>query len=272
MINIFGAGFVGSAVAKLYPDAIINARDDYTIKSNDVVYFISTIDNYNVLTNPYIDIDTNLTTLMKVLESGRDNPDLVFNFISSWFVYGEVELPAAESSYCNPKGFYSITKRAAEQLIISYCETFHIKYRIIRLCNVVGVADHKISAKKNAIQYMVGRIKNGESINLYDNGTHTRDYIDVEDVARGIQLVVEKGNYNEIYNVGNGEPVRIGDVINYAVQATNSTSEIIPVEPTHLHNVVQSQHFYADTTKLKNLGYVRQVPLWESIDRIIKND
>jgi nucleoside-diphosphate-sugar epimerase len=271
MINIFGAGFVGGEFAKLCPDAIINQRDDYQIKSDDVVYFISTIDNYNVLTDLHKDIDTNLNLLMTVLESAKDRPNLTFNFISSWFVYGNTELPAKETNYCNPTGFYSITKRAAEQLIISYCETFHIKYRIMRLCNVVGVNDSKFSAKKNAIQYMVNRIKNNESINLYDHGTHIRDYIDVQDVAQAIKLIVDTGAVNEIYNIGNGEPVRIGDIIDYAVKKTGSTSEIIPVEPTHLHNVVQTKHFYADVTKLKALGYERQVPLWESIDRIIKS-
>ena len=89
------------------------------------VYFISTVDNYNVHTDMHIDINTNLNVLMDVLKSFRESsPDAVFNFISSWFVYGNVPLPAKEDSHCNPRGFYSITKRAAEQMLISYCETF----------------------------------------------------------------------------------------------------------------------------------------------------
>ena len=42
-----------------------------------------------------------------------------------------------ENALCDPKGFYSITKRTAEQLLISYCETFNIKYRIVRILCVV---------------------------------------------------------------------------------------------------------------------------------------
>ena len=72
MLNIFGKGFIGSEFYKLYPDAIVNDRNDYEIKTDQVVYFISTIDNYNVLTDPHLDIDTNLTTLIKVLESGKE--------------------------------------------------------------------------------------------------------------------------------------------------------------------------------------------------------
>jgi nucleoside-diphosphate-sugar epimerase len=152
LINVLGGnGFVGSRYRELTENVVINAKYDYNVKDDsEVVYFISTVDNYNVHTNPYLDIETNLTTLVKTLESCKDK-NVTFNFISSWFVYGDVELPAKETSYCDPKGFYSITKRTAEQLLISYCETFDIKYRIIRLANVLGKSDSKVSKKKNAL-------------------------------------------------------------------------------------------------------------------------
>jgi nucleoside-diphosphate-sugar epimerase len=269
MINIFGAGFVGKEFAKLYPDAQINARDDYEIKTDDVVYFISTVDNYNVFTDPYLDIETNLVTLIKVLESGKSRPNLTFNFISSWFVYGMTDLPAREDSYCNPKGFYSITKRAAEQLIVSYCETFNLKYRIIRLGNIIGVGDGKVSAKKNALQFLIGKIKNNEPINLYDRGEPIRDYIDVIDVARAIKLIIEQGPVNDIYNVGNGEPVQLKTVVDYVIRATNSTTAVSFVEAASFHKIVQVKDFYLDVAKLKQLGYQRTISLWDSLDRII---
>ncbi len=187
MVNVLGAGFVGGRYAKLAKDVIVNDRTDYEIKSNEVLYFISTIDNYNVFTNPYIDIETNLTTLIKTLESCKDK-DVTFNFISSWFVYGNVDLPAKESAYCDPKGFYSITKRTAEQLLISYCETFNIKYRILRLANVLGESDHKVSKKKNALQYMINELKAGNTVSLYDGGEAYRDYIYVDDALKEASL------------------------------------------------------------------------------------
>jgi nucleoside-diphosphate-sugar epimerase len=140
------------------------------------------------------------------------------------------------------------------------------------LGNIIGKNDNKVSAKKNALQYMINRLKTNESINLYDNGVHKRDFIDVEDVAEGIKLILEKGELDQIYNLGNGEPVTIKTIIDYVFEKTNSKSEINVIEPTHLHKIVQPQRdFYFDIEKLKKLGYQRKVSLIESIDRLLND-
>ena len=186
-ISVFGSsGFIGSKFCELYNNDIIKIdRTDYITKSNNILYFISTVDNYNVHNNLPIDIDTNLTVLMNVLENIPKNSDITFNFISSWFVYGKnYEMPFREDySKCNPTGFYSITKYCAEQLLVSFCQTHNIKYRIFRLANVLGPGDKKISKKKNALQYLIKEIVNNKDVHLYYGGEVLRDYIDVEDVC-----------------------------------------------------------------------------------------
>ena len=97
-----GGGFVGSAFVKRNPQSIVKARDDYTVGKEDILYMISTVTNYHVKTDPYIDIDTNLTTLMRVLNQCKDS-NLVFNFVSSWFVYGQTQMPATEESISTPR-------------------------------------------------------------------------------------------------------------------------------------------------------------------------
>jgi nucleoside-diphosphate-sugar epimerase len=278
LINVFGgSGFVGNRYVELtanpeYTNIIVNDREDYEIKNNvtDVVYFISTIDNYHVHTDLHIDIDTNLTTLMYVLESLKGKGDITFNFISSWFVYGDVPLPAKEDSYCDPKGFYSITKRCAEQLIISFCETFNIKYRILRLANVLGKTDHKVSKKKNAIQYMINEIVNNRDVDLYDGGMVYRDYIHVDDVAQVINLIIEKGSPNQIYNVGNGQEIYLKDALQYAVKASGSTSNLNTVPPAEFHKIVQTKNMVLDNTKIENLGYLPKYNIYQIIDTLVK--
>ena len=142
MISVFGSsGFIGNKFCEKF-DCHRIGRNDIVIPegTTKIVYFISTDDNYNIFSNPFLDIETNLIHLIKVLEECKGK-DIEFIFISSWFVYGDTELPANENSCCNPRGFYSITKRTAEQLLESYCKTFGLKYKIIRLANVIGKDD-----------------------------------------------------------------------------------------------------------------------------------
>ncbi len=255
-VNVFGGrGYVGTYFVNSRTDCVVNARDDYAVYSNNIVYFISTNTNYNVFTNPFIDIDTNLTTLVKVLSNITDRENTVFNFISSWFVYGNTDIPAKETSQCNPRGFYSITKRTAEQLLISYCETFGIKYRILRLANVVGRGDKNAGPQKNAIVHLIKQIKRNEPVKLYEGGKLYRDIISADDCIRAINLVLDKGEVNTIYNIGNGVPVELADILTTAKDLLNSTSEIEHIETPAFHKTVQVKSMYMDNTKLRELGY-----------------
>ena len=272
MISVYGAsGFVGSRFCNLYPDLVVKQnREERKPKTKNILYLISTVDNYNVHSNITLDVETNLKVLCEVLDFCRDS-DIVFNFISSWFVYGKTQLPAKEEYLCNPTGFYSITKKAAEDLLISFCKTYDVKYRILRLCNVLGVGDGKTSPKKNALSYMINLMKGDEDVYLYDNGTPIRDVMHVNDVCRAIKLICDNGNINEIYNVGSGQPSTIGAIIGIAKEYLNSSSQIKFKEAPEFHKLVQAKDFWFDTTKLKNLGFEQTIPIEKIIEELCIN-
>jgi nucleoside-diphosphate-sugar epimerase len=273
-----GSGFVGSEFCRVSSnELVINERNDYEVKTDDVVNFISTVHNYNVHTDPHLDINTNLKVLIDTLESWRKNGGkCCYTLISSWFVYGKDSgygfgsYGIDETEPCEPKGFYSITKRCAEQLLISYCETFELNYRILRLANVLGKHDKKVSAKKNALQYLLGEIAENRPVDLYDSGYFYRDYIDIRDCARAIDLVVANGELDSIYNIGNGIPISFRDVILYARDAMSSDSEIRNIEQKQFHKKVQSSRsFFMDNNKLRLLGYKPKYTIYETIQDII---
>ena len=68
-ISIFGStGFIGSRFYNLFPkESLRILRGDMSPRSRQILYFISTVHNYNVFTNPHLDIDTNLTVLKKIV-------------------------------------------------------------------------------------------------------------------------------------------------------------------------------------------------------------
>jgi nucleoside-diphosphate-sugar epimerase len=261
-----GKGFVGSAYVRTYYDQAIgnivsiNEKLDLNVYSKDVLYFISTVHNYHIFKDPTLDIETNLVTFIKVLENWRNRPDSkegVFNFISSWFVYGNQEQPhgVLEDAICDPKGFYSITKHCAERLLISYCATYGLKYRILRLANVIGPGDKKVSAQKNALQYMANQLMEDKSVEIYGDGRFYRDYIHIHDCTRAIDIVINKGNINEIYNVGNGKTWDFITILSYLKVMWDSSSKFTHIEPKEFHKKVQISSFYMNTDKLKALGY-----------------
>jgi nucleoside-diphosphate-sugar epimerase len=223
-----------------------------------------------------VDIDTNLTHLLRVLDYYRDDESLrknsIFNFVSSWFVYGKIyDLPAKETSICNPKGFYSITKKCAEDLLISFCETYDLKYRIFRLCNVYGIGDKDVSKRKNALQYLINEIKNNRPIQLYYGGNFIRDYMDGDDICRAINLCMNVSNVNQIINIGSGIPQNFGEIIHSVVKETGSTSLITAIDPSDFHKHVQVKDMYLDITKLKNLGFIQQVKIFDGIKKILNS-
>jgi nucleoside-diphosphate-sugar epimerase len=269
-ISVFGAsGFIGKNFAIISPDQVDKVdRKKPDPKFDQVLYAIGTTDNYNIFENPKLDIETNLIKLIDDLELLRNKfKTFTFNYLSSWFVYGDsTPLPFTKENICNPKGFYSISKFAAEKFLISYCETYKINYRILRLSNIYGIGDKGISAKKNALQYLVNKIKMNEKIDLYEGGNFVRDYLDIRDAIDAINLIVNNGKLNSIYNVGTGKPTRFIDLMNKAKLIFDSSSEFRSITTPEFHKLVQVRDSYLDISDLLLLGFL---PKYDIIDEII---
>ena len=273
MISVFGStGFIGSKFCSIYNrDTVRIERDSTTPLTSNILYLTSTTTNYNIFTDPHVDINTNLNLLIDVLEECKKKDNIVFNFVSSWFVYGKIDhLPAAEDSPCNPKGFYSITKRAAEQLLISYCETYDINYRIFRLANVYGETDPKISQKRNALQYLINQLSLDKDVDLYDDGSHIRDYMYVDDVCKALKLCMEKAPLNEILNIGTGKPHSIREILEYSKKSLNSKGKLNSITPPTFHDIVQVKNMYLNVEKLSALGYTPEYNIWKGIEKILE--
>lgn len=267
MTSVFGAsGFLGRAFIRDNMHCIPILREQRKPESSDVLYLISTTDNYNVHTEPLLDVQTNLTVLLETLRECE--PGSTFNFVSSWFVYGNGPQPATEETPCDPRGFYSITKRAAEQLLISYCETKGIHWRIFRMANLYGPGDAHCSQKKNAMQWLIRRIVRHEDVELYHGGSTLRDYLHVSDAAAAINLCLRSAPLGSITNIGSGTSHALRNVLDYAIRITGSCSRIVPILPTRFHSQVQVRDFLMDTHRLKRLGFSPAITLKEGIKEL----
>ena len=258
-ISVFGGtGFIGGTFHRLYSeDVVLVSRESKEFETNEVLYFISTTTNQSVFSNLHIDIDTNLSLFVDVLEKCKGR-DVTFNFISSGFVYGNDIIDAKETDCCNPIGFYSITKRCAEQLLISFCETFGIKYRILRIGHVYGL-DKTISTGKNVLGYMIGLLKENKDIKLYGGGEFLKDYMFVEDICIAIKLILEGESVNEVYNIASGTSMTFKDIIQSAKDIVGSQSNLITIPFPKEQEYIQIKNMTLNTDKLKSLKFSNMI-------------
>ena len=247
MLSIYGGtGVIGSYYIALYGGLLIS-RNQLEPLSDNALYLISTTSNS--YSNPLIHTDTNIDCLMKRMIACRQAGVKTFNFISSWFVYGSTDVIMRESSPCKPKGLYSITKHCAEQLVIDFCSFHGIDWRIMRLPNVYGGPD-KSNGQRNALHYMVQRLKVNEPIEMV-NGL-TRDYLHIYDTCRAIKLLMDVAPVNDIYNIGSGQEMELAACIGLCSETLNSQSAIT-FRPHR--NYEQSLHMRLDCRKLQALGF-----------------
>jgi len=245
------------------------------IETVDVIYHCaSTVDNYNVLDNPYIDVDTNIKGTIRLLEICKGlgkKPKIIYP--STFFVYGneydKTKSPINEESKTDPLAIYPATKLCAESIIKLYSRLYDIPYLICRVTNVYGENEDYLNNKKGALNYLIMQAIKGETIRLYKGGDFYRDYIYVEDVVEALKFLENKNIANDTYIIGYGKPILFKVLINYIHQITNNKSAILEVEPPFFHNAVGINNFVADISKIKKLGWQPKINYQEGIKRIV---
>ena len=269
-LSVFGGtGFIGGKFCELYSDKVtLVPRGGRKPPTKDVLYFISTTTNQSVFSDLHVDIDTNLTLLMDVLSNCRDK-DITFNFVSSGFVYGNDVLDAKETDCCNPTGFYSITKRTAEQLLISYCNTFGVKYRIFRVGNVYGL-DPTITPGKNVLGFMISLMKQNKDIKLFGGGDFQKDYMFVDDICRAIKFLIKKSDKNQIYNIATGKSMSFKDILLTARNTICSSSDIYAASFPRDQEYLQVKNMTLNVDKLKSMLFFPKMDFEEGLNEMCR--
>jgi len=163
--------------------------------------------------------------------------------VSTDEVYGELpwidpEAPGpglpgfSEESPIQPRSPYSASKAAADLLALSYHTTYGMDLVIPRSSNNYGPRQHP----EKLIPLMATRAMNGESLPVYGDGLHVRDWIFVEDFCSGILAALEKGRSGEVYNFGgNAERTNLQVVrsILHALGASEDLITFVPDRPGH---------------------------------------
>ena len=157
--------------------------------------------------DPYFDFNTNTAGTLKVLLwSAKYNVKKLI-FASSAAVYGEpYYFPIDEEHSISPQSFYSLSKYSAEKYIEFNGNYNGLDYCILRFSNVYGPRQNA-NGEAGVISIFINRLIANESICIYD-GSQTRDFIYVKDVAVACRLAMESG-YSGVFNISSCTETRI---------------------------------------------------------------
>ena len=151
--------------------------------------------------------------------------------------------------------------------MISYCQTFVIKYRIIRIGNVYGL-DKTDTPGKNVLGYMISLLKKNHPIKLFDGGDYLKDYMSVNDVCKAIDLVLKKGELNEIYNIASGTSQTFRSIITTARDILGSQSELIDVPMPDNQKHIQVKNMTLNIEKLQTLGFSCDMSFYQGLQTL----
>lgn len=159
-----------------------------------------------------------------------------------------------EESKIHPSSVYGITKQNQEQMIMTVCPTLGIAPVAFRYQNVYGPGQSLKNPYTGILSIFSTQIKNGNNINIFEDGKETRDFVFINDVVDATILGIEKEEANgEIFNVGTGVAT---DVISVANGLIKNYQQEVSVSVSGNYRLGDIRHNYADLTKIKNkLGF-----------------
>jgi len=191
-----------------------------------------------------------------------------FIHVSTDEVYGTVgdDIRRIETDVLEPTNPYAATKAAAENIVKSYYRSFNLPVIITRGNNVFG--PHQYPEK--VIPKFVRRLLKGLPCCIHGDGSNSRHYIFVEDVARAFITILHKGVVGETYNIGCETEYTNIDVAERLVRALKPTVE----NPRdHIEFVADRAfndvRYYISSEKLMKLGWKEEVTFDDGLQKTI---
>ncbi|MBE0669819.1 MAG: SDR family NAD(P)-dependent oxidoreductase [Anaerolineales bacterium] len=214
--------------------------------------------------NPWAFVESNVTGTLNMLEVCRQFGCKKFILASTSSIYGEnPQYPTPETaSSSEPMQPYAASKKGAEALAHSYHHLYDIDVTIVRYFTVYGPAGRP----DLAIFRFVKWIMEGEPIRINGDGTQSRGFTYVDDIARGTIAALKPLGY-EIINLGGHEVITINGLVELVEDLTGKKASV-QYGPPNLADMFMNQ---ADVSKAREmLGWNPQVNLREGIGNLIE--
>jgi dTDP-glucose 4,6-dehydratase len=240
------------------PAAIAEAVDG----ADAIVNFAAESHVDRSIADPDAFVRTQMQGTYVLLEAARER-GLRYVQVSTDEVYGSIEDGSfTESSPLRPSSPYSATKAGADLLVGSYVHTYGLGACIVRGSNAYGPYQYP----EKLIPLMVLNALHGDALPVYGDGMQVRNWLFVEDFARGIGCVLDSGIAGEAYNVGGPDERANLDVVRRIVALTGAGEDLVehvPDRPGH------DRRYSLRSDKVRALGWAPLVRFDEGLERTV---
>ena len=249
--DICDAALVNSLVAEEKPDAIVNfAAESHVDRS---------------ILSPAPVFETNLRGTFTLLEAARTHQTPRYIQISTDEVYGSIDPPhdADEDYPLRASSPYSASKAGADLLALSYFVTYKMPVTVTRASNNYG----PYQFPEKLIPLMISNALEDKPLPIYGDGQQIRDWLYVDDHARAILAVIERGRAGEIYNIGGSRALPNLDVVRKilaAVGKPESLMQTVKDRPGH-----DRRYALSSEKLMRETGWQAQVPFEDGLRETI---
>lgn len=178
--------------------------------------------------DPDIFLRSNLLGVEVLLNAARKYGIKRFHQVSTDEVYGDLPLEGdistfTEDSSLHPSSPYSASKAAADLLVLAYARTYNLPVSISRCSNNYGPYQYP----EKLIPLVIERALHNEPVLIYGTGLNLRDWLDVKEHNRAIDLIVRKGRAGQIYNIAGKNEIQNIEMVKKILKALDKPESLI---------------------------------------------
>jgi len=249
--DICDAALVDPLVAEEKPDVLVNfAAESHVDRS---------------ILSPAPVFETNLRGTFTLLEAARTHKTPRYIQISTDEVYGSIDPPhdADENYPLRASSPYSASKAGADLLALSYFVTYKMPVTVTRASNNYG----PYQFPEKLIPLMISNALEDKPLPIYGDGQQIRDWLYVDDHARAILAVIERGRAGEVYNIGGSRALPNLDVVRKILSAVGkpeSLMQTVTDRPGH-----DRRYALSSDKLMRETGWKAETPFEEGLQATV---
>lgn len=219
--------------------------------------------------DPRLDCETNVMGTLNMLEGCRHAGVERFVFASSGAPLGVQTPPLHEEMAPHPASPYGASKLAGEGYCSAYYHCFGVETVVLRFGNVYGEGS---GHKQSVVAKFIKQAMQGETLELYGDGTQTRDFIHIEDLTDAIKRATSiPGIGGETFQIATSHETTVREMTDALLAALDAEGLPRPETCFGEKRDGDVMRNYSDTSKAQtHLGWQARVPLDEGLRRTIK--